>query len=56
MVDHGHHISIGKFAGLTGISANTLRRYDESGLLSPAFADRSPATVSTLSSSSTWAS
>ena len=39
MVDHGHHISIGKFAGLTGISANTLRRYDESGLLSPAFTD-----------------
>ena len=39
MVDHGHHISIGRFAGLTGISANTLRRYDESGLLSPAFTD-----------------
>jgi DNA-binding transcriptional MerR regulator len=34
-----HHISIGRFAGLTGISANTLRRYDEAGLLSPAFAD-----------------
>lgn len=34
-----HHISIGRFAGLTGISANTLRRYDEIGLLSPAFTD-----------------
>jgi hypothetical protein len=34
-----HHISIGRFAGLTGISANTLRRCDEAGLLSPAFAD-----------------
>lgn len=34
-----HHISIGRFAGLTGNSANTLRRYDEAGLLSPAFAD-----------------
>ncbi len=34
-----HHISIGRFAGLTGISANTLRRYDELGLLSPASID-----------------
>ena len=34
-----HHIAIGRFAGLTGISVNTLRRYDESGLLSPAFVD-----------------
>lgn len=34
-----HHMSIGRFAGLTGISINTLRRYDESGLLSPAFVD-----------------
>lgn len=34
-----HQISIGRFAGLTGISANTLRRYDEVGLLSAAFAD-----------------
>jgi len=34
-----HHLSIGRFAGLTGISANTLRRYDECGLLSPAFTD-----------------
>jgi DNA-binding transcriptional MerR regulator len=34
-----HHISIGRFAGLTGISANTLRRYDELGLLSPALID-----------------
>ncbi len=33
------HLSIGRFAGLTGISANTLRRYDECGLLSPAFTD-----------------
>jgi len=39
MVDDGHHISIGRFAGLTGISANTLRRYDEAGLLSPDFTD-----------------
>lgn len=37
--DTTHHISIGRFAGLTGISANTLRRYDEIGLLSPAFID-----------------
>ena len=37
--DTVHHISIGRFAGLTGISANTLRRYDETGLLSPAFTD-----------------
>lgn len=42
MVDRGQHISIGRFAGLTGISANTLRRYDERGLLSPAYTD--PAT------------
>jgi len=35
-----HHISIGRFAGLIGISADTLRRYDEAGLLSLAFADR----------------
>jgi DNA-binding transcriptional MerR regulator len=35
----GHHISIGRFAGMTGISANTLRRYDELGLLSPAITD-----------------
>ena len=34
-----HHISIGRFAGLTGISANTLRRYDELGLLTPACTD-----------------
>jgi DNA-binding transcriptional MerR regulator len=34
-----HHISIGRFAGLTAISANTLRRYDELGLLSPASID-----------------
>jgi len=34
-----HHLSIGRFAGLTGISANTLRRYDEIGLLSPAVTD-----------------
>ena len=39
MVEHGRHISIGRFAGLTGISANTLRRYDELGVLSPAFTD-----------------
>jgi DNA-binding transcriptional MerR regulator len=39
MVERGQHISIGRFAGLTGISANTLRRYDELGLLSPAFTD-----------------
>ena len=39
MADVGRHISIGRFAGLTGISANTLRRYDEAGLLSPAFTD-----------------
>jgi DNA-binding transcriptional MerR regulator len=39
MVEHGQHISIGRFAGLTGISANTLRRYDELGVLSPAFTD-----------------
>ena len=39
MVDRGQHISIGRFAGLTGISANTLRRYDERGLLSPAYTD-----------------
>jgi DNA-binding transcriptional MerR regulator len=32
-------LSIGRFAGLTGISANTLRRYDEAGLLSPAVTD-----------------
>ena len=37
--DRVHHISIGRFAGLTGISANTLRRYDETGLLSPALTD-----------------
>lgn len=30
--DTVHHISIGRCAGLTGISANTLRRYDEIGL------------------------
>lgn len=41
MVDRGHYISIGRFAGLTGISANTLRRYDECGLLSPAYTDPS---------------
>jgi DNA-binding transcriptional MerR regulator len=34
-----HHLSIGRFAGLTGISANTLRRYDALGLLSPAVTD-----------------
>jgi DNA-binding transcriptional MerR regulator len=34
-----HHISIGRFAGLTGISADKLLRYNEAGLLSPAFAD-----------------
>jgi DNA-binding transcriptional MerR regulator len=39
MVDQSQHISIGRFAGLTGISANTLRRYDELGLLSPAVID-----------------
>jgi len=39
--DRVHHISIGRFAGLTGISANTLRRYDQVGLLSPAFTDPS---------------
>lgn len=37
--DTAHYISIGRFAGLTGISANTLRRYDRIGLLSPAFTD-----------------
>jgi DNA-binding transcriptional MerR regulator len=37
--DAVHHISIGRFAGLTGISANTLRRYGDIGLLSPAFTD-----------------
>lgn len=41
MVDRGRYISIGRFAGLTGISANTLRRYDERGLLSPAYTDPS---------------
>ena len=41
MVDRGQHISIGRFAGLTGISANTLRRYDERGLLTPAYTDPS---------------
>jgi DNA-binding transcriptional MerR regulator len=41
MGDHSHYISIGRFAGLTGISANTLRRYDELGLLSPALTDPS---------------
>lgn len=35
----GHLLSIGKFASLTGISANTLRRYDRLGLLSPAVID-----------------
>jgi len=39
MADDRHHLSIGRFAGLTGISANTLRRYDETGLLCPAFTD-----------------
>ena len=39
MADDAQHLSIGRFAGLTGISANTLRRYDETGLLSPAFTD-----------------
>jgi DNA-binding transcriptional MerR regulator len=39
MVERGQQISIGRFAGLTGISANTLRRYDELGVLSPAFTD-----------------
>ena len=39
MVERGQHISIGRFAGLTGISANTLRRYDEFGLLSPDLVD-----------------
>jgi len=38
-VGRARHLSIGRFAGLTGISANTLRRYDECGLLSPAFTD-----------------
>ena len=37
MAERGQHISIGRFAGLTGISANTLRRYGELGLLSPAY-------------------
>ena len=32
-------VSIGRFAALTGISAKTLRRYDKSGLLAPAFVD-----------------
>ncbi len=32
-------VSIGRFAALTGISAKTLRRYDKSGMLSPAFVD-----------------
>ena len=41
MGDHSHYISIGRFSGLTGISANTLRRYDELGLLSPATTDPS---------------
>ncbi len=39
MDDHRRHLSIGKFASLTGISANTLRRYDRLGLLSPAVTD-----------------
>ena len=39
MAGDSRHISIGRFAGLTGISANTLRRYDEAGLLSPAYTD-----------------
>jgi DNA-binding transcriptional MerR regulator len=38
-MSRARHLSIGRFAGLTGISANTLRRYDEYGLLSPAFTD-----------------
>ena len=33
------HLSIGRFAGLTGISAGTSRRYDERGPFPPAFAD-----------------
>lgn len=32
-------VSIGRFAALTGISAKALRRYDKSGMLSPAFVD-----------------
>lgn len=39
MDDDRRHLSIGKFASLTGISANTLRRYDRLGLLSPAVTD-----------------
>jgi DNA-binding transcriptional MerR regulator len=39
MDDDRRHLSIGKFAGLTGISANTLRRYDRLGLLSPSVTD-----------------
>lgn len=39
MVERRRHLSIGRFAGLTGISANTLRKYDEMGLLSPACTD-----------------
>lgn len=39
MDDDRRHLSIGKFASLTGISANTLRRYDHLGLLSPAVTD-----------------
>ncbi len=40
-MDEGERISIGRFAHLTGISANTLRRYDAMGILSPAFTDPS---------------
>jgi DNA-binding transcriptional MerR regulator len=32
-------VSIGRFAALTGISAKTLRRYDKSGMLAPAYVD-----------------
>jgi DNA-binding transcriptional MerR regulator len=39
MDDDRRQLSIGKFASLTGISANTLRRYDRLGLLSPAATD-----------------
>jgi DNA-binding transcriptional MerR regulator len=39
LVEQSGHLSIGRFAGLTGISANTLRRYDKVGILSPACTD-----------------
>lgn len=39
--EHDRGLSIGRFAGLTGISANTLRRYDQLGILRPAARDPS---------------